>query len=89
MREQNINIPFNFLPVNTMEYTVSAGIVEDSVASKFSKANINYGVTRSLTIGGGVEYLSSLISNPAMPFVNASFRITNNLLLSGEYTLIR
>jgi cell division protein FtsN len=69
-----------------MEYTVSAGIVEDSVGSRFSKATVNYGVTRSLTVGGGVEYLSSLISNPAMPFLNASLRITNNLLLSGDYT---
>ena len=86
VREQNISIPFNFLPVKTLEYTASAGIVEDSVGSRFSRANVNYGVTRSLTVGGGVEYLSSVISGPAMPFVNASIRITNNLLLSGEYT---
>ena len=86
VREQNISIPFNFLPVNTMEYTVSAGIVEDSIGSRFSRANVNYGVTRSLTLGGGVEYLSSVVANPAMPFINASFRITNNLLLSGEFT---
>jgi cell division protein FtsN len=85
IREQNINIPFNFLPVNTMEYTVSAGIVEDSVASRISRANVNYGVTRNLTAGVGIEYLSSLTANPAMPFFNASYRITNNLLLTGEY----
>ena len=84
--EQNINIPFNFLPVKTLEYNVSAGIVEDSLKSRFSRASINYGVTRSLTVGGGVEYLSSVISNPAMPYLNASLRIANNLLLSGEYT---
>jgi hypothetical protein len=86
VREQNINIPFNFLPVNTLEYTASAGIVEDSVGSRFSRANVNYGVARSLTVGGGVEYLSSVTSGPAMPFVNTSVRITNNILLSGEYT---
>jgi len=85
VREQNINIPFNFLPVNTMEYTVSAGIVEDSIGSRFSRASVNYGVTRGLTVGGGVEYLSSVIAQPAMPYLNASFRITNNLLLSGEF----
>ncbi len=86
IREQNINIPFNFLPVKTMEYTASAGIVEDSVGSRFSRANINYGVTKSFTIGGGVEYLSSIETNPGMPFLNTSIRITNNMLLSGEYT---
>jgi hypothetical protein len=85
-REQNISIPFNFLPEKTFEYTVSAGIVEDSLLSKFSRASFNYGLSRSLTIGAGAEYLSSVTSGPAMPFMNASFRITNNLLLSGEYT---
>lgn len=85
-REQNINIPFNFLPKNIMEYTVSAGIVEDSLASRYSQARINYGVTKSFTLGGGVEYLSSVKQAPAMPFMNGSLRITSNLLFSGEYT---
>jgi cell division protein FtsN len=85
-QEQNINIPFNFLPEKTLEYTLSAGIVEDTLASRYSKLNVNYGVTRSLTVGAGIEYLSSVLSGPSMPFMNASLRITNNLLLSGEYT---
>jgi len=85
-REQNINIPFNFLPPKTMEYTVSAGIVEDTLMSRFSRASVSYGVTRSLTVGGGVEYLSSLPSNQLMPYINTSLRLTNNLLLTGEYT---
>ncbi len=85
-REQNINIPFNFLPAKTLEYTASAGIVEDTLMSRFSRANVNYGLTKSLTVGGGVEYLSSVVSRPAMPFLNASLRITNNLLIWGEYT---
>lgn len=86
IREQNINIPFNFLPQKSFEYTASAGVVEDSSLSRFSRVNFNYGLTKSLTIGGGVEYLSSVVDNPAMPFINASLRITNNLLLWGEYT---
>ncbi len=85
VREQNINIPYNFLPEKTVEYVVSAGIVEDTIKSRFSRASINYGATRSLTVGGGAEYLSSVRSQPLMPFVNASLRVTNNLLLSGEY----
>ncbi len=85
-REQNINIPYNFLPDKTFEYTLSAGIVEDTLKSRFSRASLNYGVTRSLTLGGGAEYLSSVTSQPFMPYLNASLRVTNNLLLSGEYT---
>jgi len=85
IREQNIDIPYNFLPVNTLEYTISAGIVEDSLKSRFSRASVNFGATRSLTLGGGVEYLSSVITQPFMPYINASFRVMNNLLLSGEF----
>ncbi|HUW91736.1 MAG TPA: hypothetical protein VMV74_01115, partial [Bacteroidales bacterium] len=85
VREQNINIPFNFLPKNTLEYTASAGMVEDTLQSIFSRGSVNYGLTRSLTVGGGIEYLSSVTSGPLMPYLNASLRITNNLLVSGEY----
>ncbi len=84
-REQNINIPFNFLPHKTFEYNVGAGIVEDSLMSRFSKAKVNYGLTKSLTIGGGTEYLSSITSGQFIPFINASLRLTNNMLLHGEY----
>jgi cell division protein FtsN len=85
-REQNISIPYNFLPHKEFEYTVSAGVVEDTLWSRFSRASVSYGATRFLTIGGGAEYLSSVSSGPLMPFVDASLRITNNLILSGEYT---
>lgn len=85
-REQNIVIPYNFLPANTLEYTVSAGMVEDTLHSIFSRGIVSYGLTRSITLGAGAEYLSSLSDRPVMPFLTASFRLSNNLLLSGEYT---
>jgi len=85
--QKNIIVPYNFLPEKTLEYSISGGIVEDTLRSRFSRANVNYGATRNLTIGGGVEYLSSVTSQPFMPYLNASLRITNNLLFSGEYAL--
>ena len=85
-REQNLTIPYNFLPHREMEYTVSAGVVEDSLWSRFSRASLSYGATRFLTIGGGAEYLSSVSSGPLMPFVTASLRLPGNILLAGEYT---
>ncbi|MBB6274380.1 hypothetical protein HDF26_004854 [Pedobacter cryoconitis] len=84
--EQNISIPFNFLPKNEFEYTASAGIVEDGIQSKYSRFSANYGLTKTVTVGGGTEYLSSVTSGPTMPFINSSARLFNNLLLSGEYT---
>jgi len=84
--ERNISIPFNFLPKNTLEYNVSAGMVEDTLQSRFSRTSINYGLSRGGTIGAGFEYLSSVSSSPMMPHVNGSFRLGSSLLLSGEYT---
>jgi len=85
-REQNLTIPYNFIPQKELEYTVSAGVVEDSVWSRFSRAGVSYGATRFLTLGGGAEYLSSVAATPVMPFINASLRLPGNVLLSGEYT---
>jgi len=84
-REQNINIPFNYLPAGTMEYVLSGGIVEDGSASKFGRVDLNYGLSERITVGAGLEYLSSVSSGPLMPYLRSSVRITNNLLLAGEY----
>jgi hypothetical protein len=85
-REVNISIPFNFLPQKEFEYSVSAGIVEDSLLSRFSRSTVNYGLTSRVTIGGGLEYLSSITKGSSMPFLSTSVRLGNSLLLAGEYT---
>lgn len=84
--KRNIIIPYNFVPRNELEYTLSAGIVEDRENRKFSRFNLNYGLSNSITFGGGVEYLSDVLSGEVMPFINTSARITSNILFSGEYT---
>lgn len=84
--ELAVNVPFNFLPPQTFEYTVSGGIVQDGHQTQYSRAQFNYGVNRHLTIGGGNEYLSSVTQNKNMPFANAALRVGHNLLLSGEYS---
>jgi hypothetical protein len=84
--EQNIQIPFNFLPLHEFQYTASAGIVEDTLHSKFGRIDANYGLSNHLTVGTGIEYLSSVATGKAMPFLNASLRLSSNLLFSGEYT---
>lgn len=84
-REQNVTIPFSFIPVNQLEYTLSAGVVEDTIHSRFSKASINYGLARRITLGAGVEYLSSVTTGPIMPYMTGTFRVASNILLMGEY----
>ena len=86
LREKSITIPFNFLPPRQLEYTVTAGMVEDARNNIFSRASVGYGLNQRMTIGGGVEYLSSVKPGSAMPFVNLSMRVGSNMLISGEYT---
>lgn len=83
--EQNINIPFNFLPEKEFEYTASGGIVEDGRETRFARFSSNYGLSRHITVGAGFEYLSSVTSGSKIPYVNTSFRLLPNVLISGEY----
>jgi len=85
-REKSISIPFNFLPPRKLEYTVTAAMVEDASNNIFSRANVNYGLNQRITIGGGVEYLSSVIPSSTMPFINLSLRLASSLLIQGEYS---
>lgn len=83
--EQTLTIPFNFMPLKKLEYTAGAGMVEDGKQTIFSRINFNYGLSKEITIGAGVEYLSSVVSGPIMPFAAIATRPFSNLILSGEY----
>ncbi len=85
-REQQINVPFNFLPPGEVEYTLNAGMVEDGKQSIFSRGEVHYGLSRAITLGSGVEFLSSVVSGPIMPFLSMATRPFSNVLLSAEYT---
>lgn len=78
-------IPFNFLPQKKLEYVLSSGIIEDGKNSPFANAKINYGLSNYITIGGGMEYLSSLKNNKIIPFFNSSIRVAPQLFISGGY----
>ena len=78
-------VPYTLLPANVLEYRASAGMVEDSSGSFYSQARINYGCTDRITLGAGVEYLTSVSKSSSLPFVNAAIRMAPNLTLSGEY----
>jgi hypothetical protein len=84
--EQVIQIPFNFLPVNTLEYTFSEGLVQDSLHGRYSKADFHYGFTNRITIGGGMEYLFSVKTGNLMPFFYTTVRLSKTALLSTEFT---
>jgi hypothetical protein len=83
---QNFQIPYTFLPSHEFEYTTSAGMEEDSLHSRFARGCANYGINGRLTVGAGVEYLSSVYSSPVMPFVNASYRVNSHLFFAANFT---
>ena len=86
IKEQTINIPYNFLPVGKTEYTLTGGVVRDSSNSTYMKGETYYGLHRNITIGGGVEYLSSVTTGEAMPFITGSARFLKYFLANAEYT---
>lgn len=81
---KNINIPFTLLSPQKLEYTLTGGVVEDNGAL-FLRGSLNYGLSKHITVGSGVEYLSSVSSTKPMPYVNTTVRIGSRLLFSGEY----
>jgi hypothetical protein len=85
-KEESITIPYNLLPVKQFQYNLTAGVLEDDSLSKFSRLALNYGLTKRMTFGTGVEYLSSVKPSNVMPFVNTALRIGRSMLISGEYT---
>jgi hypothetical protein len=78
-------IPFQFLPAIKLEYNASSGLIEDGRNSFFANAKANYGISDHITIGGGVEYVSSLVNHKIITFVNSSIRVAPQLYISGGY----
>jgi outer membrane protein OmpA-like peptidoglycan-associated protein len=83
--ERKFSMPFNLLPKGELEYQVSGGALLDTLGAKFGRAQLNYGVNRMLTLGAGVEYLTSIATHPEVPFLNFTFQPYSKLLLTGEY----
>jgi hypothetical protein len=83
--ERTLNTAFSLMPSKEFEYGLTAGVLQDSLSSRMGKAEFNYGVNTSLTIGAGVEYLSSIPGNPAIPFAKITLQPFNKLVINGQY----
>jgi hypothetical protein len=83
--ERVMNVPYTIMPSGEFEYGLSGGMVEDSTWSRFGKADFNYGINRMLTIGGGVEYLSSIVTGAFIPYAKATIQPFSRLILNAEY----
>ncbi len=83
--EKRFNMPYNMLPTGELEYKAVGGSVMDTLNSLYGRVELNYGVSRWLTAGAGMEYLTSISTNPEIPFVNFTFQPIPRLLITGEY----
>jgi len=83
--ERTMNVPYTVMSANEFEYGLSAGIVQDSTQSRYAKGEFNYGVNRLLTVGGGVEYLSSILDAPYIPFARITMQPFSRLTINAEY----
>ena len=83
--ERTMNVPYTVMPANEFEYGLTAGVVQDSTRSHFGKGEFNYGVNRMLTVGGGLEYLSSIPNGPFIPYAKATIQPFSKLTLNAEY----
>jgi hypothetical protein len=80
-----MNVPYTVMPVGQFEYGLSAGILQDSSLSRFGRGEFNYGLNRIITVGGGLEYLSSIPNGPFIPFATTTIQPFSKMLLTGEY----
>jgi hypothetical protein len=83
--ERSLHMPYTIMPAGEFEYSISGGIVQDSSSSLFGRAEFNYGLNRFMTLGGGLEFLSSIPNQPYIPFANLTIQPHSKFTLNAEY----
>jgi hypothetical protein len=85
IREKLIEIPFNLAEKGKLEYKITGGGLYDNDYAGFGRAELNMGISRFLTLGGGYEYYYSPGITHNIPFAKGSVTPLRNMLISGEY----
>jgi len=83
--QKRFQTPYNMLPVGEFEYNITGGVVMDTLHSVFSRAEVSYGISRWLSMGAGVEYVSSLSYNRDIPFASMTMQPTSWLFMTADY----
>jgi len=83
--ERIINVPYQILPKKDFEYSLSAGIIQNSSLSRFLKSECNYGVNRILSLGVGLEYVSSNTNGKLIPYTKMSIQPFNKVTCFVEF----
>lgn len=84
---RTINMPYTIIPAGQYEYSITLGVLQSNTSNKFEKSEINYGLNDFITLGGGLEYLSSISDSPFLPFLKITIQPLSTLTISGEHAI--
>ena len=77
----SFNFPVFFAPPGTFNYHFTAGVLEDGAATRFTKMDLNYGVSSFFSLNGGFENLSSFSPGKEIVYLKGNYRLTNDLFI--------
>jgi len=85
VEEETIDIPFSFVPINEIEYSIQGGrtIVDEN--HRFLHGRVSYGLSRNITLHAGYETFERNIESRNMPFAGATFSPFGNAMMSYSY----
>jgi len=85
--EQYVRVPYNIIPKNTVEYTVTVGEGQSlSLNRKYAQAIAYYGLTNKLTVGlSGDAPLDKFDDEPFSFAGDATYQLFGNLTMNGTY----
>jgi hypothetical protein len=78
--------PVSLLGRHVLEYTAGAGTCDGSTCDRFAHADVRFGATSFLTLGGGAEYIADSLTTRVRPYAVASF--TTGLRATAELQLM-
>ncbi len=83
--ERIMNVPFTFTPAGKFEYSLTGGLMQYDLSTHYGHGVFNYGLSSFLTLGVGWEYLSSIGSNPNIPYLRTSLQPYSKMTVNLEY----
>ena len=85
IEEEFINIPFEFVPQNELEYQLHSGVSFDTLGYKFVHGRVSYGLNKRSTITVGYESYEENIQSRHMPFIGASMLFFDNTMVNFNW----
>lgn len=85
VQEESLFVPFILLPKKELIYTIHAGLVHDLKYEKIANVQVDYGLTKTFTLGAGIEYYSGLGDRLFIPRFTTSSKLGKNMMLSSEW----